>query len=188
MKLVFTPAFIAGVFAQAQQYMAPNTFNSAPAPAAAPMGGMDPMMMMLMMGDNKKTSDLLPLMMMSGGMGGGAGGMDPMMMMLMMDDDKSGKEGCDSKHKISKIVLTSGAEETDALKIRAAVEANTILAPTVASTWITEYKACLANPTTSSSSSSMKDLLPLMMMSGGMGGAAGGQAGAMDPMMMMALM
>merc|ERR1712110_1144835 len=138
---------------------------------------------------SSSSNDLLPLMMMSGGMGGGAGGMDPMMMMLMMDDDKTGKEGCDSKHKISKIVLTSGAEETNALKIRAAVEGNTILAPTVASTWITQYKACLASPpTSSSSSSSMKDLLPLMMMSGGMGGAAGGQAGAMDPMMMMALM
>merc|ERR1711879_311821 len=132
-------------------------------------------------------SDLLPLMMMAGGMGGGAaGGMDPMMMMLMMDDNKSGKEGCDSKHKIKKIVLTSGAEETNMLKIRAAVEGNTILAPTVASTWITEYKKCLAAPTTASTSSSLKDLLPLMMMSGGMGGAPG-QAGAMAPMMMMAL-
>merc|ERR1712110_1120599 len=152
-------------------------------------GGMGSMLPLLMMDDSSSSSDLLPLMMMSGGMGGGAGGMDPMMMMLMLDDEKTGKEGCDSKHKISKIVLTSGAEETNALKIRAAVEGNTILAPTVASSWITAYKACLASPpTSSSSSSSMKDLLPLMMMSGGMGGAAGGQAGAMDPMMMMALM
>merc|ERR1712110_563700 len=72
-------------------------------------------------------SDLLPLMMMGGGMGGGAGGMDPMMMMLMLDDDKSGKEGCDSKHKIKKVFLTSGAEETDMLKIRAAVEGTALL-------------------------------------------------------------
>merc|ERR1711879_971520 len=151
-------------------------------------GGMGSMLPLLMMdGSSSSSSDLLPLMMMSGGMGGGAaGGMDPMMMMLMMDDNKSGKEGCDSKHKIKKIVLTSGAEETNMLKIRAAVEGNTILAPTVASTWITEYKKCLAAPTTASTSSSLKDLLPLMMMSGGMGGAPG-RAGAMDPMMMMAL-
>merc|ERR1739848_708900 len=109
-------------------------------------------------GGSSGMSDLLPLMMMGGGMGGGAaGGMDPMMMMLMMDDEKTGKEGCDAKHKISKVFLTSGVAETDMLKIRAAVEGSTILAPTVKSKWITDYAACLANPTTSSSSSSMKD-------------------------------
>merc|ERR1711879_544979 len=47
-------------------------------------------------------SDLLPLMMMGGGMGGAAGGMGSMLPLLMMDDNKSGKEGCDSKHKIKK--------------------------------------------------------------------------------------
>merc|ERR1711879_871390 len=68
--------------------------------------GMPDLLPLLMMGDSSSSSsDLLPLMMMSGGMGGGAaGGMDPMMMMLMMDDNKSGKEGCDSKHEIKKIV------------------------------------------------------------------------------------
>merc|ERR1712110_1025919 len=44
-----------------------------------------------------------------------------------------------------------------------------------------------SSSSSSSSSSSMKDLLPLMMMSGGMGGAPG-QAGAMNPMLMLALM
>merc|ERR550532_3362323 len=45
-----------------------------------------------------------------------------------------------------------------------------------------------SSSSSSSSSSSMKDLLPLMMMSGGMGGGAPGQAGAMNPMLMLALM
>merc|ERR1712159_472049 len=110
----------------------------------SPAGGMNSMLPLLMMDDSSSSSDLLPLMMMSGGMGGGTGAMDPMMMMLMLDDEKTGKEGCDAKHKISKIYLTSGAAETDMTKIRAAVEGNTILAPTAASTWITGYKACLA--------------------------------------------
>merc|ERR1719461_1583835 len=151
-------------------------------------GGMGSMLPLLLLSDSSSSSssDLLPLMMMSGGMGGGAaGGMDPMMMMLMLDDEKAGEAGCDAKHKIKKIFLTAtGAEVTDPVQIRTAVKGNTILEPTVKSKWITDYRACLANPTTatSSSSSSLKDLLPLMMM-GGMGGAgANGQAGAMDPM------
>jgi hypothetical protein len=107
--------------------------------------------------------------------------------MTLLDEPAKTKVACDEKFKLPYAFKGDKTKLTTAATIRAAVlGSGTSGLLGAASTWATNYKACLAAATTegtASTSSSLDKLLPLMMM-GGMGGNAGG----MDPMMMMLML
>lgn len=126
--------------------------------AGGQTGGFNPTLLLALSGEGSK-NDLLPLLLASGGLTGDkAGAIDPMMLMALGGNDGGGFDDI-----LPLLLLQQGGFAKDGV--------NPLL-----------FLAM------SDKGGKGKDLLPILLATGGLGGAGNGAAGAMNPMMLMALM